>query len=435
MEKLGPFENNPMIAIGVSGGADSVCLCLLVDEWVRQREGRAIALTVNHGLRAEALSEAEQVAEWMDNAGIEHHLLTWEDNKPETAIQERARIARYELLETWCQVNGVLHLAMAHNRDDQNETYLMRLSHGSGPNGLAGMATIVEKPHVRVIRPLLTVPRRRLERTLDSRKHGWVDDPTNQSECFERIRVRRAFEGMKASDVSASSIAAKMRAYAIQRHDLEWLTAGAIARTIRFHAAGYATISVSALRELNGTVIRRTISRLVRTMGGLAYEPKMSAVDSVLEAVEATSERSPVNRTLGRCRIVALTGDRLLICRENRHLPKPRRIEKPETIWWDNRLRIEVQPNTDEQGSALVLKALGERGWKTLPRPIKDVVRTQVPAPARYSLPAIYKDSRPTGIVGVPNAPTMHDETTRCPHVAARFFTSNPVLSAVFPLV
>ena len=66
MAPLGPFERHPFLAVAVSGGADSLALCLLADGWARERGGTLVALTVDHGLREAAAAEAARVgARWV----------------------------------------------------------------------------------------------------------------------------------------------------------------------------------------------------------------------------------------------------------------------------------------------------------------------------------------------------------------------------------
>ena len=144
LDPLGPFEPAPLLAVGVSGGADSLALVLLADRWARARRGSVLALTVDHALRDGSAAEAAQVGHWLAARGIAHEVLRWDGPKPATAIQETARAARYRLLGQRCAGTGILHLLLAHHRDDQAETVLLRRAQGSGRDGLAGMAAIRE---------------------------------------------------------------------------------------------------------------------------------------------------------------------------------------------------------------------------------------------------------------------------------------------------
>ena len=181
MAGLGPLEGEPHIAVAVSGGADSLALTLLCKSWVDMRKGTVSALSVDHGLREGSTDEIKQLGKWLVARGIEHIALPWIGNKPRTGLQAAARIARYDLLENWCLKNDVLHLLLGHHQDDQAETFLLRLAHSSGIDGLAGMAGIIEKSHVRLLRPFLTTPKDRLCATLKAASQPWLEDPSNKN--------------------------------------------------------------------------------------------------------------------------------------------------------------------------------------------------------------------------------------------------------------
>src|SRR5258708_33572684 len=104
-----PFEPASRLAIGVSGGADSLALTLLAQGWAQAQGGAVAALTVDHGLRPEAAAEAAQVGAWLAARGIEHTILAWRGPLPVRGIQAAAREARYHLLEGWCAEAGGLH--------------------------------------------------------------------------------------------------------------------------------------------------------------------------------------------------------------------------------------------------------------------------------------------------------------------------------------
>src|SRR5262245_55954926 len=191
MERLGPFEARPHLAVAVAGGRDSLCLALLLHRWVQGRRGRITALTVDHRLRPESAAEAARVRRWLATHGIAHRTLRWQRGDARSAtsgLQAAAREARYRLLCSACRELGILHLALAHQRDDQAETFLLRLDRQSGPDGLAAIAPIADRQGIRLLRPLLPVPRARLAATLQAWRQHWIDDPSKigRASCRER---------------------------------------------------------------------------------------------------------------------------------------------------------------------------------------------------------------------------------------------------------
>ena len=190
MAPLGPFEARPRLAVAVSGGPDSLALCLLADRWARRRGGAVVGLIVDHGLRPESAGEAGQTAAWLGAREIGSQILTWPGQKPTVGIQAAARHARYRLLGGWCRAAGVLHLLTAHHRGDQAETVALREARASGPDGLAGMAAVRELAGLRLLRPLLGVQKAALVAVLDAARQPWLEDPSNRAQGFARARLR-----------------------------------------------------------------------------------------------------------------------------------------------------------------------------------------------------------------------------------------------------
>ena len=132
----------PAIVLAVSGGPDSIALMWLAARWRRAlaRGPRLIAVTVDHGLRAEAAREARDVKRLAQTLDLPHRTLRWTGAKPKTGLPAAARAARYRLLAQAARTSGATHILTAHTRDDQAETLLMRMLRGSGIAGLAAMA-------------------------------------------------------------------------------------------------------------------------------------------------------------------------------------------------------------------------------------------------------------------------------------------------------
>ena len=135
-----PVANSGPLALAVSGGSDSVALMHLAAAW-RQRPDFTV-LTVDHGLRTGSAAEAQQVGQWSAGLGLQHVLLRWDAAKPVTALQAKARAARYDLMTNWCDAQGVAWLLTAHTLDDQAETVLMRLARTSSIDSLAGIPAV-----------------------------------------------------------------------------------------------------------------------------------------------------------------------------------------------------------------------------------------------------------------------------------------------------
>lgn len=371
--RLGPFEARPVLAVGVSGGADSLALTLLAQRWVAERQGSLLALVVDHGLRAEAAAEAARAVGWLTAAGIQVRTLTWTGPKPSTGVQAAARAARYRLLEAACRSERILHLLLAHHADDQAETVAMRAGRGSGPDGLAGMAAVVERPGLRLLRPLLDVPKARLVATLRALGQPWIEDPSNRERRYRRAALRhdRAFSPVAWWQDSAVHAAARaQRDEALARF---------FARHAEPHPLGQITLYTSRLEALAEPLRAAALSHAVRAVAGRAYPvagPWPKAIPAAWRA------------TRGGC-ILTARGDRLVIAREPGRIVDRRRLLPGETHRWDHRflVRYEAGPG------AVELAALSEQGRRLLPAPLRASLRTAgVSTHALASLPALWAE-------------------------------------------
>jgi len=175
----------------VSGGADSLALVLTAHEQLAVYGYKIIALTVNHGLRKSAQSEAEYVAQIMHLNNIEHHILVWQGEKPQSGIEEAAREARYCLIKNWCDEHNVKVLLVAHHLYDQAETFLMRLQRGSGLQGLCAIREVSDYDGLKILRPLLKTNPQVLKDYLRAKNIKWIEDESNQDTKYLRNKIRK----------------------------------------------------------------------------------------------------------------------------------------------------------------------------------------------------------------------------------------------------
>ncbi len=219
----------PAIVLAVSGGPDSIALMWLAARWrsTLARGPRLIAVTVDHGLRAEAAAEARDVKRLARTLDLPHRTMRWTGEKPKTGLPAAARTARYRLLAQAARASGATHILTAHTRDDQAETLLMRLLRGSGIGGLAAMARESERDGVLLARPFLHVSKSQLVATLKKAKIGFADDPTNRDTNFTRPRLREIMPVLAAEGGDARSLARLASRLARANQAVEVLVDGA----------------------------------------------------------------------------------------------------------------------------------------------------------------------------------------------------------------
>jgi len=391
MGALGPFEAQPRLGVAVSGGADSMALVLLADAWARARGGAVLALTVDHGLRAEAAMEARQVGTWLRSHHIAHRILRWEGAKPKTGIQAAARDARYALLMERCRKEGILHLLLAHQREDQAETFLFRLARGSGLEGLAGMASISERTHLRLLRPLLDVPRARLRKILETADQPWIEDPSNEDRAFARVRIRAVLPVLGREGVTVERLVEMTRQLAHSRAELEGATAALLAEQATLYPEGYARIAKAAFLAASPECARAALGRLLRVVGGGVHVPRRARIARLATALAQGEFRS--GRTLGGCRVL-VEAESVLICREMRkEVPQP--VLPGACFRWDGRFVVETAPAKAgspwaKQAKTWRLQRLGAQGWAEIVAVEPALRQSRLPVAVRSTLPAIW---------------------------------------------
>jgi tRNA(Ile)-lysidine synthase len=297
MAPFEPFETSPMLAVAVSGGRDSLALVLLSQGWAMERGGRVVGLIVDHGLRPESAAEAVATQAVLARLGIEGAILTWSGAKPRTGLQEAARTARYRLLREECRRRGILHLLLGHHADDQAETVAMRLARRSGPDGLAGMAALVDQPEVRLLRPLLGVSRARLTATLIAHGVQWLDDPSNLDPRFERVRLRAG--GCPTLPDPGGGVARSVRDCELARAAVDMLA---------FDPAGMAAIDRAGFVRLSRYLQASLLSRVIQAVGGRDYPPRRERLERAAGRLCAPLDRGKSGKgqdfTLSGCKLM-----------------------------------------------------------------------------------------------------------------------------------
>jgi tRNA(Ile)-lysidine synthase len=191
------------LGVAVSGGGDSLALLLALHEIAETTGQKIEAMTVDHGLRAEAAAEADHARKICVSLGIPHATARWTGWGGEGNLQDAARQGRYRLIAEWAERRGLAAVCIGHTQDDVAETFIMRLGRESGVDGLSRMADSFSRHDVRFLRPMLDIQRRELRDYLKRRGVDWVEDPSNENEDFDRVRVRRALDVLR--DIGSTS--------------------------------------------------------------------------------------------------------------------------------------------------------------------------------------------------------------------------------------
>lgn len=410
-QPLAPFRR---VVLAVSGGSDSMALMVLVARWAGS--GRAPAdlvievATVDHGLREGSAQEADWVAERARSLGFRHTTLAWSGEKPQSAVQEEARAARYALLTAHAQAGPQpAAIVTGHTADDQAETLVMRLGRGSGLDGLAGMSParpLMADDSVMLVRPLLGVSKAALQGLLARAGATWLDDPSNERLDFERVRLRTAQPHLEALGLSNAKLALSARRLARAREALETLTREKLARLVNMHGGSYASLDRRLWAAEPPEFRVRLLARLLDVFGGLARPAQLSQIETLEEVL---AQGRPIAQTLGGC-MVSQGWTTLRLYREpGRQALAEVALEPGREITWDRRFRIRYRKpgEGDEAVGPVCVRSLGLATYATLRDALGPTERP--PARAAATLPSIWSEGRLLAVPALAGAPS--DET------------------------
>lgn len=254
----GLISSGDSVLIGLSGGADSVCLTHVL--WSLKEELGITLYTahVNHGIRhEEADSDEKFVRSFSDLLGIE--CFVKKIDIPEIAKRDRVseeaagRCARYGYFEQLCKSRKITKIATAHNKNDSVETVLMNFSRGSALNGLCGI------PYRRadIIRPLLDITRADIEAYCSENKLKYVTDSTNLKNDYTRNKLRNVIIPMIQQELNPNLVNTISKNSVLIREDNEYLESRA--KEIYQKNVSDNGIMISVLNETDISLRRRVV--------------------------------------------------------------------------------------------------------------------------------------------------------------------------------
>nr|Q01QT2.1 RecName: Full=tRNA(Ile)-lysidine synthase; AltName: Full=tRNA(Ile)-2-lysyl-cytidine synthase; AltName: Full=tRNA(Ile)-lysidine synthetase [Candidatus Solibacter usitatus Ellin6076] len=280
------FASGARVAVGVSGGADSVCL---LHALVELGGLKLSVLHVDHGLRgAESRADAEFVGELAARMGLPFCLR--EVTLGPGNVEQEGRRARLRFFHEQLAAGNCDRVALGHTRSDQAETVLFRFLRGSGTAGLAGIRPVTAEG---IVRPLIELERAEIEEYLRERQIPWREDATNAGEEFARNRIRHGLLPQLAAEwnpalvetlAHTAEFARAEEAYwagEIDRLSAESLTAG----------DGCVLIRTESLKALSLAVARRLVRRAIQMAKGDLRGVDFGHVERVVELASAPTGR------------------------------------------------------------------------------------------------------------------------------------------------
>jgi tRNA(Ile)-lysidine synthase len=345
------------IAIAVSGGSDSISLLHLAFNWARQTKIAITVFSVDHNLRPESKLELAYVEKLSKKLGAHFVPLFWQNNNQPTAIQERAREARYNLITEHCKKLGIKELLTAHHLDDALETYLIKKSKKTSALALKPNITYFWN-NIWIMRPLFDITKQELVDYLLKNKIKWFEDSSNNSDKYERNRVRKTLNNL--SNQAKSKLLSEYNAAVNKAEKLNDLLIKSFAETVAIYNEGFAKIDINKFNFLEEEIKIHLLNYVLTIVGGKNIIPRYRSLEKIILAIADNNFKAG---TLSQC-CLRLKDGVMLVFREkssviesearqsqeigDKHYPQPNGIaprlagarNDADCYLWDNRFEI-----------------------------------------------------------------------------------------------
>ena len=261
------------LVVGLSGGADSVALLFALLE---MKVERIMAVHVNHNTRGdESKADEDFVVDLCKRLGVKCKVV---HVSFENFTEEGARKIRNSIFEEARKDASFGYIALGHNLDDNAETVIMNLCRGSGLRGLCGIPPINEC----IIRPLIEVTRKDIEKYLKKKGEKFVTDNSNFSDDFTRNRVRNIILPMLEKEVNANVRANISKNIEVLRADDRLLDEMAV---MSYNLCCYdGGLNISLLKEFGDAISRRVVRLAIKqSLNGMVDDIGCNHIDYILE--------------------------------------------------------------------------------------------------------------------------------------------------------
>tara|TARA_Y200000002_G_scaffold358898_1_gene342726 strand:+ start:1174 stop:2196 length:1023 start_codon:yes stop_codon:yes gene_type:complete len=311
-KKLKSLKSKSFV-IAVSGGPDSLALTALAKAYSYENKCKFYYVLVDHNLRKNSSKEANSVKKLLKRHQINLDILK---NKKEIKknIQNEARIIRYDLISSFCKKKKTKTILTAHNLEDQVETFFIRLSRGSGLDGLSSMKQISKiNGNIFLVRPLLDFKKIQLIKISKIIFGKFYKDPTNKDKKYFRTRIRNLKKTLEKSGINYDQIFLSIKNLSSSRDTLN-LYFNKIYKDIVINKRNRTLINLEIFKGLNQEMKLRVFKKSIKHFTNSYYSPRSKKILNLISQIQA---KKNAKLTLGGC----------IILREKKHITLKKEIK------------------------------------------------------------------------------------------------------------
>tara|TARA_B110000971_G_scaffold192362_1_gene204619 strand:- start:1487 stop:2518 length:1032 start_codon:yes stop_codon:yes gene_type:complete len=308
---LEKFIKKEKFLIAVSGGSDSLALSALSKIYLNEKKNKFFFVLIDHGIRLNSSKEAKAVRSLLKKKKINLTILK-NKQKIKKNIQSHARKVRYKLLLNFCNKHKIKFILTGHHRDDQIETFLIRLSRGSGVQGLSSMKKISSLNNkIRLIRPLLDEKKQDLI-FLAKQYFGKIfKDPSNSNQKYLRTKIRSLIKKFEKSGIKQDGIISSINNLGVTRDTLNTYVCR-VEKDCVTKKKKEVSISLKIFLLENNEIQLKILSNCIKIVAKSYYPPRAKKIINLLVKVKSDKK---LKATLGGC-IIQKIQNNLIIYKE-----------------------------------------------------------------------------------------------------------------------
>lgn len=297
------IEKGDRIVIGVSGGADSVCLLHVLTQICEWEDAKLEVVHINHGIRGDEADRDELFVENLcKELALPYQRFFYEVKKLASeqglSEEEAGRKVRYEAFLETCEQKGCNKIAIAHNKNDNAETVLFHMLRGSGLKGLSGidpMRRVATKcGDITLIRPLLFANRSEIEEYLKENQLLYVTDSTNLTEDYTRNKIRNKILNYAEAEINSAAIDHINESALMLKETLSYISKQVrqcFQRIVRQQGNQY-QLSIKMLKEEDPVIQKGIVYEVLKQLAGSGKDLEAKHVALVLSLLEMQVGRS-----------------------------------------------------------------------------------------------------------------------------------------------
>ena len=298
-KKILALKRNKFL-VAVSGGPDSLALaamCKVLE--TNNKKKKFYYIHINHGIRKNSIIESERVKKILKK---QHILLKILNNKKKITnnIQHNARKVRYSLLNDECKKKKISLILMGHHKDDQIETFLIRLSRGSGIQGLSAMSlTSCLNNKTKIFRPFLNENKKNLILITEKVFGTYIKDPSNYDKKFLRSNIRKLLPMLNKYGIGNDQIIRSINNLKSSNKTLDMYFKEMFKKLVK-QKGKKISIKKYDFFSLNEELQMKILGSVIKLLNKLDYPPRSRKILTALKFLNSTKD---VKHQLGGCQL------------------------------------------------------------------------------------------------------------------------------------